>query len=88
MEDSALGRQLESSERRAMARCPEYDATNIYWKRVDLLIDEQDSIRKRWRQYSETSYKNVEVVSSSLNVPSPEKATVPPEICPINNVRN
>ena len=41
IQEAAIGRQITSAEIRASTRCPDYDANNIYWQRVDTLIQQQ-----------------------------------------------
>ena len=47
MEESALGRKIESAERRAERRCAIYDSSNIYWKNVDELLEMQQHVIKK-----------------------------------------
>ena len=41
IEDSAIGRQLDAAEKRAELRCGDYSSNNVYWQRVDALIEDQ-----------------------------------------------
>ena len=77
IEESAIGRQLNVAEKRAEQRCPEYNATNIYWKRVDELIEDQQSVMDRIKSFNstvDTSNQNTDV-SKFLNQDSPIKNT-------------
>ena len=47
IEEAAITKQLAMAEARADRRCPEFDPNNIYWKRVDVLVEKQDDIIKR-----------------------------------------
>ena len=63
-EESAIGRQLTNAEKWVGQRCPEYDATNVYCKRVDELIEYQLSVTNRIKSFDSTvnqSNKTVEV---------------------------
>ena len=51
-QEQALGRQIDSAERRATQRCKDYDSTNPYWKTEDDLLTEQQSINKQLRDQS------------------------------------
>ena len=73
IEEAALSRQIESAERRAGMRCPIYDASNVHWKRVDTLVDEQDKVLQRIRNFNENKSKPPPTVSDFLNSASPEK---------------
>ena len=48
IEESALGRRIESTEKRAESRCKDYDKSNIHWKKVDELLDMQDDVLRRF----------------------------------------
>ena len=52
-QEQALGRQIDTTERRATQRCKIYDSTNTYWKIVDDLLSEQQSINKQLREQSD-----------------------------------
>ena len=62
------------AEKRA-ERCPEYDATNIYWKRVDQLIEDHQSVMDRIKSFNSTvSTSNQKTeVSEFINQESPVK---------------
>ena len=72
-EESALGRQIESAERRAASRCPTYDANNVYWKRVDDLLMRQDKVINKIGNFIDQDDEPISTISPFLNEPSPEK---------------
>ena len=74
IEEAALGRQIETAERRAAVRCPVYDPTNVHWQRVDRLIEEQDEVIQRIRDFNEHKVKPPPVVTQFLDKDSPEKS--------------
>ena len=47
IENSAITTSLTNAERRAEARCKEYDPNNVFWKKVDLLIEQQEEVVKK-----------------------------------------
>ena len=49
IEFDSLTKEIESAERRAKRRCSEYDECNQYWKIVDGLIEERQSLRQRMK---------------------------------------
>ena len=77
IEESAIAEHIEGAERRAQSRCLEYDPMNVYWKRVDILLEEQDNILGRIRKFNESMVndetKTSVTVSSFVNEPSPDK---------------
>jgi hypothetical protein len=85
IQEAAIGRQITSAENRAVLRCPEYDPTNMYWRQVDLLVQQQSEVVVIMNKYNnemlfekedESSILNKSpVVSSFLNQPSPNKTT-------------
>ena len=52
VEEGMISRQLEQAERRAESRCPDYDATNIFWIKVDRLMEKQEGCLKRIEEYN------------------------------------
>jgi hypothetical protein len=82
--ESAIGRQIASAEARAKDRCPKYNPKNPYWKRVDALLEKQESVTNNMGDYTtsllEDSKKkdedNTFQVSEFLNQPSPQKQTI------------
>ena len=49
--ESALMRQVDAAERRAIIRCKEYDPTNRFWKMVDDLMDEQAESTAKLKEF-------------------------------------
>lgn len=74
IEEAALARQIESAERRASVRCPDYDPNNIYWQKVDGLLLKQDELLKQISTFNKEEQDHAETISPFLNEPSPEKA--------------
>ena len=76
---SAIGTQIASAEARATQRCPEYNANNLYWKRVDLLIQQETDVVFTMNKYNndllveDGSRNNVTQISNFLNQESPIK---------------
>ena len=67
---------VEAAERRAILRCPDYDESNTYWKEVDDLLAEQDTLMNKIRSFNNeiTILKPSSfAVSDFLNNPSPSK---------------
>ena len=67
---------VEAAERRAILRCPEYDESNTYWKKVDDLLAEQDMLMNKIRSFNNeiTILKPSSfAVSDFLINPSPSK---------------
>ena len=50
--ESAIGRQIKASERRAFVRCKEYDASNMFWKHCDDLINKQAEITENIAKFT------------------------------------
>ena len=44
IENSAITTSLTNAERRAEARCKKYDPNNVFWKKVDQLIEQQEEV--------------------------------------------
>ena len=80
VEQSALKDQVDAAERRATSRCPEYNPTNIYWIKVDQLLEDQDKLLAKIRCFNTaliTDNSNPKVsVSSSLLSPHKTKPLV------------
>ena len=47
IENSAISTSLMNAERRAEARCKEYDPNNIFWKKVDELTKQQEDVVRK-----------------------------------------
>jgi hypothetical protein len=78
---SAIGTQIASAEARAIQRCPQYDPTNIYWKRVDQLIEQETEVVFTMNKYNndllidDHKLKDGPQISSFLNQASPVKTS-------------
>ena len=81
IQEAAIGRQIASAEARAMIRCPEYNASNSYWMRVDELLDQQAKVTANMGSYNDAMMtdeakkeeENEKRVNEILNNPSPVK---------------
>ena len=62
IEEAAISKQLAMAEARADRRCPEFDPNNIYWKRVDVLVEKQDDIIKRLSAFNNVKDNETESV--------------------------
>ena len=71
IEESAIGSQIEHAERRAVARCANYDKTNVHWQRVDGLLSKQDDVMKKTCELNNKKQPSVEKVTKFLNESSP-----------------
>ena len=84
VEQSALKDQVDAAERRATSRCPEYNPTNIYWMKVDTLLEDQDKLLAKIRCFNTDLMKdksNPKVsVSSILISPNKSKPLVEIEV--------
>jgi hypothetical protein len=49
---SAIQSQIESAENRAAMRCPKYNKSNVHWKRVDELLEEQSAVVEAIKAHS------------------------------------
>lgn len=77
IEESALARQVETSETRAQLRCPEYDDNNMFWKKANAIIKKHEQVMDRISnlnsQCDPVSYESSPKVSEFLNENSPRK---------------
>ena len=76
LEESAMTKMVAAAERRAMQRCPDYDASNMYWARVDVMLKEQDELMKKIRNFNDRIMNQkpaATLVSDFLNTDSPKK---------------
>lgn len=81
IQEAAIGRQIASAEARAMIRCPDYDENNVYWKKVDKLLEEQEKVTDLMGSYNDSMIRdehkkereNEMRVNEILNQPSPVK---------------
>ena len=70
--ETSLGRQIDTSERRAEIRCAECDLENIYWQRRDTLANftkilKPLSIEDETNKEVKVSQKDVVILPSSLD---------------------
>ena len=76
LEESAMTKMVAAAESRALQRCPEYDETNMYWARVDVMLKEQDELMKKIRNFNDKIMNQkpaATMVSDFLNKASPDK---------------
>ena len=77
IEESALARQVEVSETRAKMLRPEYDDSNLFWKKADTIFKKHDQVMDRIStlnsQCDPVSYKIKPKVSEFLNENSHRK---------------
>ena len=87
IQEAAIRGQILGAENRAALRCPEYDPTNLYWQRVDLLVQQQTECVVMMNRYNndmliENDGNGVvpkaanPQVSAFLNQPSPVKTNM------------
>jgi len=65
IEESMIANQLEQAERRAELRCPQYDTTNIFWKKVNKLSEKQEAVLQQIEEL------NVAKKPSENDIPHP-----------------
>ena len=65
IEEAAISRLIKQAERRAEARCAEYDPGNKFWKKVDDLLQKQDEIMLKMTMYN--NINTITKVDSSLS---------------------
>ena len=77
LEESSMTKLVEAAERRALQRCPKYSNTNVYWKKVDGMLIEQEQLMAKIKNFNNSimDQKPLSVVSEFLNEPSPLKKT-------------
>ena len=76
LEESAMTKMVAAAESRALQRCPEYDETNMYWARVDVMLKEQDELMNKIRNFNDKIMNQkpaATMVSDFLNKASPDK---------------
>ena len=76
VEQSALKDQVEAAERRAASRYPEYTPTNIYWIKVDALLDDQEKLLAKIHTFNTELMQDKSVPKESVSsvLISPKKA--------------
>ena len=76
LEESSMRKLVEAAERRALQRCPKYNKDNMYWKKVDQMVIEQEEFMEKIRNFN-TSIMDQKPsalsISEFLNEPSPSK---------------
>ena len=76
LEESSMRKLVEAAERRALQRCPKYNKDNMYWKKVDRMVMEQEEFMEKIRAFNTSimDQKPSSVsISEFLNEPSPNK---------------
>lgn len=58
IQEAAIRSQIESAESRATQRCPKYNKNNMYWKRVDALLEEQNQVVQTIKEHSQALITN------------------------------
>ena len=58
IQEAAIRSQIESAESRATQRCPKYNKNNMYWKRVDALLEEQNEVVQLIKMHSQALITN------------------------------
>ena len=87
IEMSAITAQVEAAENRAKSRCPEYNASNIMWKKVDYLLEEQERVMLKIKQFNTTPITNDSTsVSEFLNLSSPDNSPTRKRKAEVSNV--
>ena len=54
-----MSRLIESAERRAEMLCKDYDATNLFWYKVDALLVKKELIMKRMEDSNNLPVQNL-----------------------------
>ena len=67
MEESALSRLIEALERKVEQRCNKYDENNVYWGRVDNLLEQQPSVLKQMRSMNKSLLSSTKVESKPMH---------------------
>ena len=89
LEQSAMTKLIEAAERRASQRCQEYDGENLYWKKVDDLLADQDKLMTKIRSFNNDvimQKPSAFGVSDFLNNSSPTKKRKATEVEVIDTV--
>ena len=75
IEQCALKDQVEAAERRAASRCPEYNPSNLYWRKVDSLLEDQDKLLDKIRSFNQDMMVQTDKPKESVSVDliSPQK---------------
>ena len=76
LEEGSMSNLVEAVERRAAQRCPKYNKSNVYWKKVDQLLLEQEELMEKIRNFNTSiidQKPSALSISEFLNEPSPSK---------------
>ena len=65
IEEASISRQIQLAERRAEARCAEYDPSNIFWKKVDMLMERQDAALQKMAS-NNSSFHHASKITSEI----------------------
>jgi hypothetical protein len=79
---NAIEKQIKSAESRALLRCPEYNKDNIYWQRVDALMQQETNCVLMINKYNNDSLMETQTsevptttpINEILNQSSPMKS--------------
>ena len=75
IEMNAIAAQVEAAENRATLRYPEYSKSNPMWKKVDYLLEEEDRVMLKIRNFNNNPIRLSKTpVSEFLNLSSPENS--------------
>ena len=89
LEESSMRKLVEAAERRALQRCPKYNKDNVYWKKVDQMVIEQEEFTEKIRNFN-TSIMDQKLstlsISEFLNEPSPSKKRKVAHTDNVNNI--
>jgi hypothetical protein len=97
IQEAAIRGQILGAENCAALRCPQYDPNNIYWCRVDMLVQQQTDCVVMMNKYnSEMLIENdgfgvigpQPMITRFLNAPSPEQRRNDPMALDISDMHN
>ena len=72
---SAISTQVEATENRAKMSCPQYNASNEMWMKVDYLLEEQERVMLKIKNFNDTPItKDKHSMSAFLNLSSPDNS--------------
>ena len=86
IQESALSRQIQQAEDRAICLCPDDKQTHssVHWKRVDALIKRQFEVMEKISEINEiglNNQRNQQTTNNNDNIPNSE---IPTEIADVN----
>ena len=67
IEAGVVSRLVQAAERRAEQRCPDYNATNQYWVKVDILLERESEVLSKIHTANES--KNDTPATSDISQP-------------------